>query len=389
MTIILSLLLAASAAAAPSSRTPEEFAFDLYRKVAASNPDKNVFISPSSARWALGMAYAGSAGGTRDDMAAVLGARPVAENLKAESARIASLLGADPKVKLLVANGLWLKKGFPFKESFVSAVRQSYRAEVFARDFVPADAAEANSWVSKQTEGKISSIIKEFKPNDRALLVNAVYFKGDWSDKFAKTATKDDDFRLSSGKAVKRKMMDRTGKYDYFAGKDLQAVRLPYGGKRLAMIVLLPGKDAPLTRLNMTLTPAVWREIIGGMWPRRGRVRLPRFQLEFSARLNEPLTALGMGVAFDRMKADFTEMAAAPAPADRLYISSVLQKTFVAVDEEGTEAAAATSVVMASRGSAMPHDPPFDFHADHPFLYAIADRETGEVLFLGALHDPK
>ncbi len=387
MMTLLAALLAASAVAAPPARTPEDFAFDLYRKVAAANPGRNVFLSPSSARWALGMAYAGSAGSTRNDMAAVLGAGPVAANLETESKRIASLLSADPKVKLLVANGLWLKKGFPFKTRFVSAVTAAYKAEVFARDFVPADAAEANAWVSKHTEGKIPAIIDEFSPDDRALLINAVYFKGTWTDRFNKQATKEEDFHLASNKTVKRKLMDRSGKYDYFAGANFQAVRLPYGNKRLAMIVLLPDKDMPLSEVNMRMTPAVWRETLAQMRSQQGRVRLPRFKLEFSADLGMPLMALGMGVAFNPRTADFTEMAQAPTPADRLYISKVLQKTFVAVDEEGTEAAAATAVGIARRGSA--EGPPFDFHADHPFLYAIADRGTGEVLFLGALHDPK
>ena len=363
-----------------------DFAFNLYRKVAAANPGKNVFLSPSSARWALGMAYTGAAGRTRDEMAAALGAKPVAENLKAESELMQSLMAADPKVKLRVANGLWLKNGFPFKQKFVSAVRKYYRAEVFARNFVPADVGEANAWVSRETEGKIPSIINQFKPEDRALLINAVYFKGNWTDQFEKEATKAADFHLSSGKAVRRKMMDNSAKYDYFKGEDFQAVRLPYGNKRLGMVILLPGKSLTLTELNDMLTPAFWDKTLSGMKERSGRVRMPRFKLKFSAALNEPLKTIGMNLAFDKDNADFTEIADTTNPDDRLFISQVLQKTFVEVNEEGTEAAAVTAVgLMVARSVG---ELPFNFNADHPFLYAITDRVTGDILFLGALYDP-
>lgn len=371
---------------AAKSSSPENFTFNLYREVAAANPDKNVFLSPASARWALGMAYTGASGRTLEEMAAVLGARPVAENLEAEAGRIKSLMAADPKVTLRVANSLWLKKEFPFKESFVSSVRQSYQAEVFARNFVSADVAEANAWVSRMTEGKIPSIIGEFGSDSCALLLNAVYFKGNWSDQFKKERTRDEDFLLPSGKTVKRKLMNISGDYEYFEDKDFQAVRLPYGNKRLGMVVLLPGKSFPLARLNDRLTPAFWTETLNGMHKSLGDISLPRFKLEFAASLNEPLKAMGMRLAFDKEKADFSNIAKLP-PAGYLFISGVLQKTFVEVNEEGTEAAAATAVMMAGAASAMP-PPHFNFRADHPFLYAITDRETGEILFLGALYDP-
>ena len=388
MNAMIPLALAVSAAAAPPPRTPLSFAFDLYRQVAAANPGKNVFLSPASARWALGIAYAGAAGRTQEAMANTLGALPPAENMKAESARIASLMSADPKVKLRVANAIWLKRGFPFHKDFVSAVTAAYRADVFERDFEPTDAQEANAWVSKKTEGKIPTILDKFKADDRAVLINAVYFKGTWTDQFEAWMTTDEDFHIASGKTVKRKLMDRRGEYPDYKGPGFQAVRLPYGSKRLGMIVLLPVPGAPLKTLDaVAADAAAWPTILAGMRQREGRVRIPRFKLEFIAPLNDPLTAMGMGIAFDRMRADFTGMADARKPDDRLFISSVLQKTFVEVNEEGTEAAAATAVHFAALGSAPRLD--FDFIADRPFLYAIEDHETGEIIFLGALHDPR
>ncbi len=370
-------------------RLSGDFAFDLYRTIAAANPEKNIFISPSNARWALGMAFAGASGRTLSEMAAVLDAGSVPKHIymNGESKRMNSLLVADPKIKLRIANSLWLKKRFPFKKEFISSVRQFYRAEVFARDFVQADVTEVNAWVSRKTKGKIPSIIEGFDRDDRALLINAVYFKGNWIDQFKKEKTMDEDFHLSSGKTVKCKLMDRSDSYEYFEGHGLQAVRLPYGNKRLGMVILLPGKSLTLTRLNNMLTPAFWKEILEGMKGRSGRVRLPRWTLEFTALLNGPLITMGMELSFDRLKADFSEMADAPDPADRLYITNVLQKTFVEVNEEGTEAAAVTSGAYGRATGLHPEPPaPFDFRADHPFLYAITDRLTGEMLFIGALY---
>jgi serpin B len=374
----------------PVPRLSGDFAFDLYRTVAAANPEKNIFLSPASARWALGMAYAGSSGRTLKEMAAVLGAGqvPVVQNMTAEFERMGSLLAADPKVQLRIANSLWLKNLFPFKKGFVSSVRRFYRAEVFVRNFVQADVAEANAWVSKKTEGKIPSIIERFNRDDRALVINAVYFKGNWTEQFKKEKTMEENFYLSSGKIVKCKMMDKSEYYKYFEGHGLQAVRLPYGNKRLGMIILLPGKSMTLTQLNNMLTPAFWKETIGKMKKCKGRVRVPRFKLEFEAPLNSPLITMGMNLAFDREKADFSEMADAPPDtANRLFITSVLQKTFVEVNEEGTEASAVTLTRTGSAPGYKP-PPPFDFYADHPFLYAITDRLTGEMLFIGALYNP-
>lgn len=387
-TLLLLVLGAAVPAGAAGGRTPEDFAFDLYRNVAAANAGKNVFVSPSSARWALGMAYAGAAGETGAEMGAALGLGPLEEAMRAESARTAALLSADPKVKLKIANSVWLKKGFPFRKEYVSDVRSAYKAEVFERDFTQADANEANAWVSKQTEGRIPSIISKFGPLDRGVLLNAVYFKGNWSAPFDKAATRTEDFHAAGGRTVKSRLMSKAGKYDYLEGKDFQAVRLPYGSRRLGMIILLPGKGLELARFEARLGASFWREVRSGLRERGGRVRLPSFKLEFTAPLIAPLKAMGIASAFDPGSADFTRMARAPRPIDRLYITSVLQKTFVEVNEEGTEAAAATAVTMGVRGAART-EPPFDFRADRPFLYAIEDSQTGEILFLGALQEPK
>lgn len=370
-------------------RLSGDFAFDLYRTVAATKPEKNIFLSPSSARWALGMIYAGASSTTRTEMATVLGAGPILKNMKFDFKRMNSLMSADPNIKLHIANSLWIKKHFRFKKKFVSSVRRFYKAEVFARDFVQADVIEANAWVSKKTEGKIPSIIQSFSPDDRAIVINAVYFKGKWTEQFKKDWTMDEDFHLSSGKTIKCKLMDRIDIYEYFEGHGLQAVCLPYGNKRLSMIILLPDKSLTLTRLNNMLTSAFWKEILEGMKRSYVRVRVPRWTIEFEALLNDPLMTMGIKSAFDKQKANFSGISDQSDPSDRLFITGVLQKTFIEVNEEGTEAAAVTSIPRnVTTGCRSKPPSPFDFCADHPFLYAITDRMTGEILFIGALYDP-
>jgi serpin B len=392
MSLTLALLFAMFTSAALPAQDSGDFAFNLFKKVAAANPEKNIFLSPSSARWALGMAYAGSAGTTKKAIGSTLRAFPPAENLKAESERITSLMSADPQVVLRVANSIWMKRGFPFKKKFVSSVSAAYRAEVFERDFGPSDVTEVNAWVKNKTEGKIPTILDRFASAERAVLINAVYFKGTWRNPFNKERTTPEDFHLAAGNVVKRPLMDRTGDYPYFAGSGFQALRLPFGGGRLGMIVLLPARDRTLKSLIATTAEAAaWRTIQDGLTPAPVHVRLPLFKTEYRTFLRQPLSELGMGVAFDPKKADFTLMADAPSLADRLYISNVLQKTFVEVNEAGAEAAAATATTMTA-GAMLARrpipPPPFEFLADRPFIYAIEDRETGEILFLGSLYDP-
>lgn len=351
---------------------------------------KSVLLSPFSVRQAVGVAYLGSRGATREAIARTLQAGPVEAFATSEKAARGELLAADSSVKLAIANGLFLKKGFPFRPAFVAAARDSFDAEVFERDFGPESLSELNGWVRRKTEGRIPAILDAFQPTDRGVLLNAVYFKGSWTTRFAKQDTEPADFHPASGAPFKHPFMSRRGRFAYAEAPGWQAVRLPYGkSRRLGMILVLPARESSLAEWRKGLSAPAWRSLRGALADREGVVKVPRFKFEATVSLKEPLVSLGMSVAFDRARADFRDMAEAPAEADRLHISRVAHRAFIEVNEEGTEAAAATAVVMATKGAEMSEEPPpFRFTADRPFFFAIEDERTGTLLFLGEQRRP-
>ena len=377
-----------------------EFGFGMLRELALSSPEKNVFISPTSVALALGMAYAGAAGSTRDAMAAALRLQGMTQEEvdRAFAELLAALGSSDSKVRVDIANSMWARRGVRFSEEYLQAVRDHFAAKVEELDFsAPAAPATINSWVKAKTGGKIPSIVESIDPDDVLFLVNAVYFKGTWTDAFDKRLTREGDFHLGAGDATRTMMMSRQSKFHYFEDPGLQAVRLPYGDGQLAMYVLLPGRQGPhepapgpkhdgaleefLGRLNVEEW-AMWKDRFRS---REGKVVLPRFRLEYAQTLNEVLKSLGMAEAFEPGTADFSSMFAEPGSGSA-YISEVRHKTFVEVNEEGTEAAAATSVGVAL--TAMPAEEPFLMVIDRPFCCVIADQKTGAVLFAGAIRDP-
>lgn len=378
----------------PASAAPDRAAFELglYRQVAgASAGNESVLVSPYSVRQAVGLAYLGSREATREAIARAIQAGPAEDFARSEKAARGELLAADASIKLSIANGLFLKKGFPFRPAFVSSARDSFDAEIFEREFGPPALAELNGWVKTKTEGRIPSILNGFEPTDRGVLLNAVYFKGNWTKQFSKKATEPGDFHPAGVAPFKHPFMTQRGGFSYAETPDWQAVRLPYGkSRRLGMILVLPARESSLADWRKGLTGESWRLLRGALAHREGLVKVPKFKFDATASLKEHLSSLGMSVAFDRMRADFRDMAEARTEADRLYISRVAHRAFIEVNEEGTEAAAATAVVMAAQGLEPEDDPPpFRFVADRPFFFAIEDERTGTLLFLGEQRRPK
>jgi serine protease inhibitor len=377
-----------------------DFGFGMLRELALASPDGNVFISPTSVALALGMAYAGAAGATRDAMAATLGLQGMTQEEADTSFAelLTALRSSDPKVRVDIANSMWARKGIKFSEEYVQAVRDRFAAEAKELDFSSAAAPGAiNAWVKAKTGGKIPAIVETIDPDDVLFLVNAVYFKGKWANAFDKKLTEEGDFFLGAGHATKVMMMSRQAKFDYLEDPQLQAVRLPYGDGQLAMYVFLPRRPGIEESGSMPDYGIVFQEFLGrlnsgewSMWldrfeSREGKVVLPRFRLEYGQKLNEVLRSLGMAEAFEPGMADFSAMFAEPG-SKSAYISEVRHKTFAEVNEEGTEAAAATSVGVTL--TAMPAEEPFRMVVDRAFCCVIADRKTGAVLFAGAIRDP-
>jgi serine protease inhibitor len=393
LAIMLILLLGccgiATASSKDSQQSPDEslasayarFGFSLYSELCSEkeNTGKNIFISPASIAFALGMTYNGADKETREAMGRVLGVNGMTlENFDRNNRELLdSLKGSEPGFELAIANSLWCSKNVRITPDFIKKVKESFRAEVKNE----LSAAAINGWVSSATKGKIQRLLDNLSDDVVMVLVNAVYFKGTWTYTFDKKKTLDRDFFLMNGSTKKFPMMSREGKFNYLHGDGFQAVSLPYGKKRLSMYVFLPDQNNGLPEFLKKLNAKNWTQWMAGFRSTEGEILLPRFKCEYTVELKKALTALGMGVAFDGEKADFSKIC-----KEKIWIGKVIHKTFVEVNEEGTEAAAATAVVMMKSMAAKTER--FSMHIDHPFFFAILDSKTGSLLFMGSIVEP-
>lgn len=357
-----------------------------------SGEAKNTIISPFSIATALIMTYNGAAEETRAQMAEVLHITGMPnDGLNAASAAlIHTLENADPSTTLAIANSLWATEEIPFKKPFMSRVQKYFDAAIFNVDFLdPTTHTRINDWVENATRDKITDLVKKDDLNEDTLLIliNALYFFGEWQFPFDEKRTHEHPFHLSDGSTIDVNMMDRDGEYFYGESENWQAVRLPYGeSNRFAMTLILPSEETSADTFATSMTLDTWRRIHSSMQRSEGRVALPRFTLEYEVALRPALSALGMPIAFEEWRADFTHMCTLP-PGENAYLSEVRHKTFIEVNEKGTEAAAATAVVVMRVTSAMPTER-FSFVCDRPFLFVISDQETDAILFLGIVRNP-
>jgi serine protease inhibitor len=369
----------------------QQFSFKLFQAIASpATPTDNIFVSPTSVALALAMAYNGANGTTRSAMNQALQLNGLSlDALNQSNAALNAVLEtADPNVQLNIANSLWARQEVKFNPDFLKRNRDFYQAEVATLDFnQPASVGRINNWVKDKTQGKIPQIVDRLKPDDVMYLINAVYFKGDWSVPFDKSATKSHPFTLADGKTKSVPMMSRRDRLNYYATPQFQAVSLPYGKGRWSMYLFLPSQNSNLAAFRKTLTAANWQTWMQGFQPKNGLVQLPKFKSEYETELKTALTALGMGVAFDQDKADFSHL----WPSNALQaaaIDQVKHKTFVEVNESGTEAAAVTSIGITTTSAPLPTQP-FEMIVDRPFFCAIRDNETGTILFMGQIQHPK
>ena len=365
------------------------FAFRLYNQVLKHGTTKNVFLSPSSVILALAMTYNGAEGETRQAMAHALEIEGLSlPEVNRAFADLKSTLGtADPKLELKLANSLWAKKGVSLKPDFIQRSKEYYAAEVTSLDFNnPTAPATINLWVRNNTGDRIEKVVDRISPDTILFLINAIYFKGQWSNEFEKGKTREEDFKLADGGQKKLPMMSQSGKYNHYKGKDFQAVSLPYGTGRVSMYVFLPDKGTTLDQFERNLTVEDWETWMKGFRVAPGEVMLPCFKLEYEVDLNDVLKALGMAEAFDPHRANFSGIAQL-SQAERIYISKVKHKTFAEVNEEGTVAAAVTAVEAQVTSVQLPQEN-FIMKVDRPFFLAIRDNLTGAVLFMGSIVDP-
>ena len=366
-----------------------KFAFDLYSQVKQN--DGNLFLSPFSISTALAMTYAGARGNTETQMAETLHFSLTQERLHPAFLTLMQELQADSArsgYELSIANALWGQEGYKFHEAFIDITKNYYEAGFKEVDFVKnteSTRQTINRWVEEKTKDKIKELIKPdiLTELTRLVLTNAIYFKGKWMSQFKKESTKPAPFELTNGEKVELPMMNQAKEFNYSENDTVQILEMPYEGNKLSMVIFLPKEKKGIRGLENLLKAENVKDWLSTLRKQEVIVSLPRFKMTSEFLLNEALKSLGMADAFDMKLANFSGMT--PDPVG-LYISKVIHKAFVDVNEEGTEAAAATAVVMTLRG--MPEPKPV-FRADHPFIFIIRDKSSDSILFIGRVMDPR
>jgi serine protease inhibitor len=361
------------------SAAANQFAFTLFKRLNEQQPNENVFVSPLSVSLALGMTMNGAVGTTLDEMRSALGFG--AEELAAINAGYRGVLslesGLDPSTTFRIANSVWHKQTLPVVPSFVTALDESFDADVKPSPFDASTITAVNTWVSDKTAGKIPTILSEIKPSDVMFLINAIYFKGSWRNQFDPARTVTGYFMSVSGQQSTPMMIRRKGdgKIRYAWNTDVTVGELPYGNGAFVMTIVLP-YSAGVEATAASLDTASWRALLAPMEEVDYDVELPKFKLEYTRELSEDLKALGMQTPFVYGSADFTGMS---PMGKQMAISFVQHKTFVDVNEEGTEAAAVTNVGMGVTSM------PPGLRVDRPFIFAIRERFSGTILFMGKI----
>lgn len=357
-----------------------KFAFDIFKKLNSEDSNKNIFISPFSISAALTMTYNGAETTTKEAMAKALGFDDIDRGKVNEGFKnlLEYFKNNDKKVELNIANSIWVKDGEKINGSFISSNKSNFNAKVDTLDFSKDSAADTiNKWISDSTKGKIDKMVdKPIDPDVVMYLINAIYFKGQWSQQFDPKSTRDGTFKAFDGNNQNVKMMNMNGKVQYKKGDKYKVVRLPYGSGKISMYCILPDEGININDFIENMNNEKWNDIRKNI-PEVDDVMLgiPKFRLEYGIKnLNDSLSSLGMGEAFSD-KADFSGI------ENGVYISRVLHKAVINVDETGSEAAAST-VVEATLSMAMN---PVTFIADRPFAFIIADDTTGTILFMGKL----
>jgi len=362
-----------------------KFSFDLYKKLKDENKEKNLFYSPASISIALAMTYAGARGNTEKQMADVLNFTLPQDRLHLAYSKLIENLKSAKDYELSIANALWLQKDYKLLQEFLNIMGKYYKGGFNEVDYIgdPQGARiKINDWVSKETKEKIKDILQ---PGDitkltRLVITNAIYFKGKWLTEFDKEFTRDEDFYLINGQKTKVKMMYQENRFNYYENDDLQLLEMPYKGDKVSMVIILPKTGKFVTVENM-MDEKKLQEWLKNAMKTKVKVYIPRFKFTQMFGLSEDLSKMGMEDAFDENKADFSGI---NGRKNDLYISKVIHKAFVEVNEEGTEAAAATAVILDTK--ALIEE--LVFKADHPFIFFIRDKETGSILFMGRVMDP-
>ncbi|MDH5463473.1 MAG: serpin family protein [Nitrosopumilus sp.] len=364
----------------------KDFVFAFYSEIAENNEESNIFFSPLSISTAFSMAYEGADENTASEMRQVFGLESDdSKRQKAVSELLSRLNHKDDWYNLQVANALWIKDGYDIKQDYIDTAKTYYSSTVENVDFATDDGIDRiNSWVVEKTNDKIQDILEPGSTDEMTLMAitNAVYFKGKWSSQFSTEQTTDKLFWTDRNNSVNIPMMRESAEvYNYAETDDLQALEMDYLGGDISMIVLLPKDRDGLESIEKHIDMKEFNLIKNSMTKQPLTLEMPKFEFETEYNLIEPLQNLGLDDAFDKDNADFQGIA-----DEQIYLDQAKHKAFVNVSEEGTEAAAITALVFEFTSG--PPEPRHAFVADHPFMFVIQEKETGEILFIGRIVNP-
>jgi serpin B len=376
------------------ARDNNVFAIELYGQLRTQSG--NLFFSPESISTALAITYAGARADTAAEIAKTLHfTLPPGQLHPAMGALLRDRNATHSGYQFKEVDALWVQKGYSLLPEFFKLNEDNYGADLSQVDFISATEAARqtiNLWVEQQTENKIRELLGpgSLTSDERLVLTNAIYFKGDWKKRFEKEGTRDENFLLFAGRAIKTPMMHMTEGFNYFHGGSFQALEIPYKKRDLSMIVLLPKAIGGLSALEQSLTPANMQQLLSQLRPVPTLfLTMPRFKMETRFSLKDKLIAMGMKQAFDKKMADFSGAASCETLRrdGNLYVGDVIHKAYIDVNEEGTEAAAATATGMMTLGLGL-RSSVIEFFADHPFMFLIRDNRSGSILFMGRVANP-
>jgi serpin B len=361
-----------------------QYAFELFKEIHALSDADNLMISPLSTSYALGMTLNGAKGDTKDAFRQVLHFEDLSDQEVNESYQdlMSQLVTLDSKVQFNIANSIWYKLGYQVLEAFIADNREYFDAAVEELDFSDPEAVDIiNGWIEENTNDKIKDMLDYIPSNAVMYLINAIYFNATWKYQFDPVETFEDDFNLAGGGTHRCDFMQVEGTFNHTYQEHFTAVEMPYGDSAFSMVVLLPNPGVSIASLVEELSAENWDSWMNTSYPANVMIQLPKFKYGFKSLLNDPLINLGLEIAFTE-SADFSNI----TPGGGIFISRVIHQTFIDVNEEGTEAAAATIVEMIE--SSIPAGP-IQFKADKPFLYVIRENSTGALLFMGKVGKPE
>jgi serpin B len=373
-----------SPAAPPGDRT-NQFGFALLSQVIAAHGEDNVVISPFSLELALGMVYAGCTGIGAQELSRVVGFVPQDDSQEVFFPGMTLSANLPPTITLKIANGLWCDSSTRLRPTFEAKIKDLFHPEIQSGDLPTPETMKAiNEWVAKATDGRITGLLQQ-PPKPPLVLINAVYFKGAWQKPFSAAQNFASQFHREKSGPCGVTMMRSSLAAPYLATDDFQAIKLPYNGSALEMVLILPEKETNLTAVAQKLRTTSWKDTLAEFSEASGSITLPRFKVSCRDSFVAPLMELGIKAIFNPSR-DFTPMFDDPR---QFFVSGLIQETYLKVDENGSEAAAATEVQMAATAMRRQRLKPFNLVFDRPFLFAIVDDESGQLLFTGVLRDPE